>query len=291
MAVVGAGALVGAHGNHVDANPQVVADDGLMIESTFVTQDAHLVVHRNDDGEPGEIIGSVSVADGFHKNVRIALDSPPAGETTLWVVLHEDDGDGEFEPDEDPAMESFGSVAGTQVAVTPGDRAVYISAPSQTSQSVDDGSVRVERVAAPEDGHVVLRQIEDGEPGAVVGSAPVSAGTNENVTVEMNDSFVADQRQYFGVVAQLTTDDGDGEYGGEPAVTVGGEAVSTRLGLKKGGGSVSVNTAEPTATATESDADPESGSGGTLALPGFGAVVAVAALVALLAVAVRRSRD
>jgi hypothetical protein len=296
VAVAGTATLVGAHGNHVSVNPQVVAGDSVTVESAFVGQDAHIVVHEDDGGEPGAVLGSTFIGDGFHGSTTIDLDTAPDGETDLWFVLHRDDGDGEFDPESDEPLESFGSVAGTQVTVTTGDRPVYVAAPGQTSQDVSDGTLRVDRVAAAEAGHVVVRAIDGGDAGDVVGSTAVEAGVTENVTVELNETYVESQRQYFGVYATLTTADGDGEYDGEAAVTVGDETVHTQIGVRKGGG-VSVNTGANVSTGdetgadatTDASADGEANTGsGLLALPGFGAVLAVGVVAALLGAALLR---
>ncbi len=278
VVVAGAGALVAAHGNHVAANPQVVTEEGLLVESTFISQDGFVVVHRDDGGDPGEVIGHARVEQGYQENLRIGLDAMPDGEQRVWLVLHEDDGDGEFNPEDDPALESFGSVAGRQVMVRPGDRPVYVSAPSEASQSVADGTVTVERVAAAQEGRLLLQTVQGREPGEVVGSASVSAGLNRDVTVELNQSFVEEQGDYFGVYVTLA--DADGE-----AIEVGGDPVSTRLSLQKvDGGGVGVVTEE---TDDGSD-DAAGGSGGLLAQPGFGALVALGVLAALVALGVRR---
>ncbi|PSQ59900.1 hypothetical protein BRD18_02390 [Halobacteriales archaeon SW_7_71_33] len=285
VALAGGATLVAAHGNHVSANPQV-ADDGLVVESASVAGDGHLVVHRDDDGRPGEPIGHAGVEQGYHENVRVTLDADVGAETTLWVVLHEDDGDGEFDPADDPPLESFGSVAGRQVSVRPGDRPVYVSAPGQSAQRVDDGTVRVDRVAAAEDGRVEIRAVDGGQPGDVVGSTAVSAGVNENVTVDVDESFVAEQPEHFGVYVVLATAEGD-------VVDVGGEPVHSRLSLRTGdGGSddggdgdvdvVTATTDEAGGDGADDDGDDESG---VLALPGFGVVAALVAVVALLAAA------
>ena len=284
VALAGGATLVAAHGNHVSANPQV-ADDDLVVESAFVSEDGHLVVHRDDGGRPGEPVGHAGVEQGYHENVRVTLDAGVDAETTLWVVLHEDDGDGdgEFDPTDDPPLESFGSVAGRQVSVRPGDQPVYVSAPGQSAQRVDGGTVRVDRVAAAEDGRVEIRAVDGGRPGGVVGSTAVSAGVNENVTVDVDESFVAEQPEYFGVYVVLATAEGD-------VVDVGGEPVHSRLSLRTGddgsdgGGADGVDVVTATTDDAGGAGDGDE-SGGVLALPGFGVVIALVAVVALLAAA------
>jgi hypothetical protein len=166
---------------------------------------------------------------------------------------------------------------------------VYVSAPGQSAQRVDGGTVRVDRVAAAEDGRVEIRAVDGGRPGDVVGSTAVSAGVNENVTVDVDESFVAEQPEYFGVYVVLATAEGD-------VVDVGGEPVHSRLSLRTGdaGSDAGGDDGVDVVTATTDDAggagdgadgDGDDESGGVLALPGFGVVVALVAVVALLAAA------
>ncbi|MFC6733176.1 hypothetical protein ACFQH3_04170 [Haladaptatus sp. GCM10025707] len=44
---------VSAHGNHLSADSQVSGDGSVMVERLFVDQDSYLVLHADDEGEPG----------------------------------------------------------------------------------------------------------------------------------------------------------------------------------------------------------------------------------------------
>lgn len=284
VVVVAAGALVAAHGNGVSVSPQVVTEEGVLVESASITQEGYVAVHRDDGGEPGEVMGHASLEQGDNQNVRVPLDAMPDGQQRVWVVLHEDDGDGEFNAGDDPPLESFGSVAGRQIMVSPGDRPVYLSAPSEASQSVADGTVTVDRVAAAEDGRVLVQTVEGREPGDVVGSASVSAGVNEDVTVELDDGFVEEQGDYFGVYVTLANADGE-------AIEIGGESVSTRLSLQKAPADDGVGVVTDTATDGDQNGD-DGGSGGSLlAQPGFGVLLTVGVIAVLLVVGLRARRD
>jgi len=282
-ALVGAGAIVAAHGNGVSVNPQVVTEEGLLVESASITQEGYVAVHRDDGGEPGQVIGHARLDQGDNQNVLVGLDAMPDDEQRVWVVLHEDDGDGEFSAGDDPPLESFGSVAGRQVMVRPGDQAVYVSAPSEASQSVADGTVTVQRVAAAEDGQLLVQTVEGREPGEVVGSASVSAGVNQGVTVELDESFVEEQGDYFGVYVTLADADGT-------PVEVGGDPVSTRLSLQKAPADDGVDVV--TTEASDGGGGGNDGGGDSiLAQPGFGALIAIGVVAALLVVGLRARRD
>lgn len=74
-------------------------------ESVVVAESSHeesyvVVVHEDDGGAPGEIIGSEGDLDaGVNEDVTVELDeSLGAGEHTLHAMLHETDPEGEFGP-------------------------------------------------------------------------------------------------------------------------------------------------------------------------------------------------
>jgi hypothetical protein len=248
VTAVGAEAgVAGVHSNHVSVTPQVVTDGEVIVDSAFVLTDGYLVVHEDDGGEPGAVRSHRALSEGFHDDVRIDAGTVD-GRTDLYLVLHRDDGDGEFEPGEDPALTSFGRVAGERVTVTAGDQPVYLLSRSFAPDE-SDGTVTVDRVAAPDPALVVVRADAGGDRGRVVGTSTVPAGVSHDVTVGLSSSFYADQRDSFQVSVTLHRDDGDGEYDGEAAVTVGGEPVRTLLAATKGN-ATGVVTAPATATTT-----------------------------------------
>ncbi len=305
------------HTNDLTAPPQVVADGEIVVDSAFSSREGYLVVHRVDGDSPGEPLSWVAIEDGSHDNLRVPVEGLE-GTTEVWLVLHGDDGDREFEPGDDPPLYSFGEPAGARVPVAVGDSPVYLL--SQSFGPVDsDGSVTVERVAVDRPAHVVVRAYDDGDPGRVVGTTRVGPGTTRNVSVALSGGFYADQEDSFRTVVTLHEADGDGTYDGEDPVTVGGDPVQSLLVATKGS-SVGVvvatttdtrATPEPTTTegpdsdsgpaATTTPGSPATGDDttsapaatgdGGLAQPGLGGVLAVVSVVlALLALAVRRPR-
>lgn len=303
LAVSAAGVATG-HGNHIAAMPQVV-DGQVVVESFFMLREGWIVIHADDGGDPGEILGHTDASMGSHEAVSVTVDDgklPGDGTVTLWAVLHRDDGDGEFEPKEDPPLESFGSLAGTTFTARRGDGQVVVVAPGRDGQPTN-GTVRIRQVSTQREGFVALHDVERGSVGEPVGHAALSPGSHRNVSVRLDEAYFESESNRFDLEAVVYVDDGDGEF--EPdqdtPVAVGDERVSSRIAVRKvasnasagnesGDGSIVVTaTTSGNRTSVETVADDPGGGGGPMPAPGFGPVAALVALVAVaLLLAARR---
>lgn len=320
------GGLAAGHGiNHLSADPQVSADGVVRMESVFATEDGFVVLYR-DDGE-GE---TAVAARPFSASTRDVADVPvpiPADEwadlpqnATLRAALHQDDGDGEFDPATDPPLTSFGGVAGESFVVRRGPTAYVGAASGAGIQRSADGIVEVRSVRLPDSGYIVLRNSAGGVPAEVVGVTALDAGNHTNVSVELDGAFFAARpaNGTFSVWAHVYRGDGDGTFdAGDRPIPAGNETVGTRFGVEKvvpgrtptptlGEGSV-VRTATPTDTPPSASPSPTAartpGSTGTPAEgttttdprttdgagTGFGFVVVVLALVLSALALVRRA--
>lgn len=279
---------VAAHVNHVSADPQASSDGTLVAETAYVANDGHLVVHRDDGGEVGEPVGHVplSADGGLQTDVGVRIDGAAWDDWDArhaWLVLHTDDGDGRFEPDEDPVLRTFGQVSGERIAVARGDRAL-VTARGFAPQRVDETnrSVLVRNATLPADGALVVRNASDGR---VLARTSLSAGSHRNVTLALPESFVASHDRFTAEAALVNGT-------GEP-VTAGGAPVATTFGVRTLGGDASatgtagVTTPSATAGGAESDATDRTatgdtpGSGTGVGGPGFGAQAALASLALL----------
>jgi len=276
VAVPPLGGVVTGHGiNHLGADPQASADGVVRMESVFATEDGFVVVYRDRDGRPGEVLAhrpfSASTRDVYDVAVRVpeaAWAGLPAN-ATLRAVLHGDDGDGTFDPATDPPLSSFGGVAGESFVVRRGATA-YVGASSGAGIGRSaDGTVRVRSVRLPEPGYLVLRNSSGGVPAEVVGVTALDAGHHANVTVALDDAFFAARpaNATFSVWAHVYRDDGDGTFdAGDRPIRAGEGAVGTRFGVEKvlpgrtptptpGEGSI-VTTATPTAIPSTTPGSP-----------------------------------
>lgn len=221
------------HANHVTVDAQVTAGGSVLVETVFAAEEGWLAVHADDEGDPGAVLGARQVESGFRTDVRVEMDDGAASNRTAWVVLHGSDGDGSFDPEEDEPLESFGSAVVERFELAVGDRPAVVTAREFRPQEARDGTVVVRRVAMPSDGHLAVHADAVG-PGDVVGSRALAAGTHENVTVPVNDSFLAGE-ETVTAWAVLHADDGDGTLDAEDApLRVENEFVGTRFGVRGG---------------------------------------------------------
>lgn len=317
LATVAAGVAV-AHGNHATATPQVSANGTVVVEQAFLSTDGHLVLHADDDGQPGRVIGHRSLDRGRYTDLQVAIEPAVwrnvSGTTTVWATVHEDDGDGAFEPGDDSLLFWFGEPAGSRIPLRKGDAPVVVVAGG--SASAGSQSVPVQRVALASRGHVVVHSAATGTgtdasddngtgaPGAVLGHRTLSAGTHSDVTIPIEPP--ADAGSVRSVQVVIHDDGGDGAFGeGDQPVRVGGEPVASGYTLELNGSgqstpgvntpspAVQVNTPSPSPATAGTDTPTPDGSPEPQATtttssnasgPGFGVVGSLVA-VALLAVA------
>lgn len=296
LAVAFGAGLAVAHGNHATAHPQVSANGTLVVEQVFLTEPGYLVVRADDDGTPGRVLGSRSLDQGFYTGVSVSFDASHwenvTGNTTVWTVLHADDGDGQFDPATDDLLYWFGDPAGDRFSVGKRSGAGYVVTGGGSGTTT--GELLVSRVALPEAGHVVVHEQANGSLGRVRGSQPLSAGTHSDVRVPVN--LTANRSQWPPLSVAIYTDDGDGTLdSADSVVRVAGDPVASPLGRQRAVPTRSPgivtptpgnpSTAEPTTARGETDASPTTSADGA----GFGVPVTVIAGVLVVLAARRRA--
>lgn len=292
--LVGAG-VVGAHSvNYVSADPQVTPDGTVLVEGAFVEESGWAVLHEQTEDGYGAALGATRLPhrNAFYTDIAVTIeDEAWANWTTqeVVVVLHGEDGDGEY-TNADPPLGGFGVVVTDRFVVAAGDRAV-VTGEDDFPQRTGEPAVTVRRATLPERGHLVVRNRT--ADGRVVGVRTLDAGTYENVSVAVNESFYAARRGSFAAHVAIHRTDGDDEFeGDEPAVRAGNETVATRFSVEPARQGGLVTTPVPTtapddgAGATAAGTPEPTDSGGQA---GFGPVAAVVA-VAVVALAAARRR-
>lgn len=311
-----AGLVVGvvpgaAHINHVEADAQHSADGTLLLEWQFVGADGWVVVRADDDGEPGEPLGHkrVSSESGFQTDTNVSVSESAwadiEGSQKVWVVLHRE-GEGEgFDIDDDPMIESFGQPAGTRVTIEKADESARVAAQGFSPETVENGSVTVRRAELPTEGFLAVHQVdadsasdlEESDIGSAVGVVSLDAGVHENVTLELDDSYLAsadEQELLFATVYR-----GDEPFDPESAeqLTAGETTVGTTFGVRLPAENAStatptpeeadlVNTPPPTETPPETASADDAETEGNGA--GIGIVGGILAVLATLLAARRR---
>jgi len=100
-----------------EVTPSVTVQDQEIVNESVVVQEVmsdgpgFIVIHADEEGAPGPVIGYTAVEHGQNLNVVVSIDVEMATDT-LWAMLHEDtDETGEFAfPETDPPVEVEGEV-------------------------------------------------------------------------------------------------------------------------------------------------------------------------------------
>jgi hypothetical protein len=261
---------VSAHVNDVRADPQVSADGTVVVETAYVADDAWLAVYGDDDGSRGELLGVRRLdGAGFRTDFPVTIDGEhwsdwPEGEArTVHVALHNDEGSGGFDREEDEVLTFFGREATDRFTLERGTEA-YVGTRAFSPQETDGPSVTVRTVRLPADGHLVARNVtgaggENETALEPVGATALDAGTHGNVTVELDEDYYERQGSRVRIAFSLYRDDGDGSFDADDEpVRAGSETVTTIVRLNRtdasgGGGGTDGGGGSAVTTATATD--------------------------------------
>lgn len=217
--------------NVINANDQFLENGALRIASVTAAQRGWLVVHSDAEGRPGPVLGQTLVNAGTTANVLVYLN----GDVTdvLWPMLHVDTGvEGEYE---------FGTVEGADGPVRVGESVAVLPVWTVPHIRVADQDVSSMMMGAPTlvaksvlsegPGWLVVHSEAEGGPGPVLGFAPLEAGLNTDVAVELDADGLTDY-----VWPMLHVDTGvAGEYefgtvqGADGPVRVGDQVVMVQV--------------------------------------------------------------
>ena len=177
----------------ITAADQDISEDGLVrIESVTLTNPGWVVIHADDQGAIGPILGFTFVGAGETADVVVHIPWRQ-GTPVLHAMLHEDNGRVnrfDFPEDDLPVLVTGEPVVTSFQATYPPDVLVL-------DQPVISGTVTVERVISNGPGWLVVYQDEGGSPGLIIGSAPLVDGLNEQVPVSVRESGVTPQLFIF----------------------------------------------------------------------------------------------
>jgi len=259
-------APVVAHVDHVETDDQVSADGTLRLEWEFVGSDGWVAVRADDGGDPGRGLGHrrANPEQPFRTDTTVGIDEAAwadwNGSRDVWVVLHREDGGEGFDPAEDPLRTGLdGEPAGSRITVERADAPASVTAQGFQPETSTDGTVTVRRVELPEDGFVAVHPVDadvaanaaDEDVGDPVGAVQLDAGVHENVTVELEEAYLAtvDTEELFSAVLYTGSEGFEAES--TAPVTVDDALVRTTFGVEFRGDVVE----GPTPTPTEPDED------------------------------------
>ncbi len=142
-----------------------------------------------------------------------------------------DEGLGDATAEAEPTAEATAEVAATATSEPTAE--ALSPAVAVSDQELSEGTVTIDAVTAAEPGWIVIHADDNGGPGPVIGFAPVAAGENENVVVEVDEAGLTETLH-----AMLHVDAGvAGEYefpGEDGPVTVDGTVVMQPFTLSGG---------------------------------------------------------
>ena len=164
-----------------------VSQDGVLtVDSVLSSQNGWVVIHTFDDEVVGELVGIVHVDSGLTRDVQVPLRWREASAFLLVTLLADNGRIDTYEPELDTPIRVAQQDVQFSIEVTlPIDVVVY-------DQPLVDGFVTIERVVSPEDGWLAIYHEENDGLGLIIGYAPIKAGVNEQVLVDVIDSAVTD---------------------------------------------------------------------------------------------------
>jgi len=78
--------------------PEQAGGSEIFIENTVLQNAGFVVIHKEENGKPGEIIGASDLLQvGTKKNFLMDIDEEVVEGDTLFAMIHTDDGDGVFD--------------------------------------------------------------------------------------------------------------------------------------------------------------------------------------------------
>ena len=97
------------------------AGSELSLGSVSVGQDASVVIHKEQKGGPGAVIGTASVKKGTYQNLSVTLSEPVKSGDNIYPMLHPDtNGDGSYESAEEgtPLNDAAGNPVIVKVTIS-----------------------------------------------------------------------------------------------------------------------------------------------------------------------------
>jgi hypothetical protein len=144
--------LTGGMRASVTVEDQAIENDTVVVQRAVSDGPGWIVIHADDAGQPGEVIGNAALSDGENTDVSVEIDTEMATET-LYAMLHIDDGEeGTYEfPDGDPPAEVEGNVVVQSFQVTGGLEEEPAAQEDATETPVDEEEEEATETPAEEE--------------------------------------------------------------------------------------------------------------------------------------------
>jgi len=223
------------------ASDQLVTGDSVTIDAVTVSGPSWVVIHSDNNGAPGPVLGQTLVQAGTTQDVAVTLAAD--GRTNLlWPMLHVDDGTaGTYEFDGSSGLDNpvvmNGQVATNFFSTVPlmraSDQVLMFGDNSMTPQNMMVQMLRIDSVLCDSPCSVVAHMDADGAPGPVSGFTLLPAGLSTNVDIILSGGLTD------VMWPMLHVDDGtvgtyefDGSSGLDNPVVVNGEVVTFPVNVR-----------------------------------------------------------
>ncbi len=161
-------------------------DGRIVFDSVLAGEDGWVVVHNFDDEELGDLVGIVHVESGLTRNVEVPLRWREASNQLVARLLQDNGQIQTYEPEIDtPVQVAQNEIKQAFEVRLPVDVVVF-------DQPLEEGFITVEKVTSPDDGWLAVYHDDNGQLGLIIGYAPIKAGLNEQVPVDVIDSAITD---------------------------------------------------------------------------------------------------
>lgn len=187
-------------------NSQLVKD-AVWAESVSSVGPGFLVIHADNGGSPGEVIGFAPVNDGVNVGVSVPVDASKLT-AVVFPMLHTDTGVvgtyefGEVEGADTPQMGVDGRPLFYPIMAKPG--ITY-------SGKLADGVITVDAALIDVQGWLVIHADNGGKPGPVLGFTPLVRGLSTNIAVTVSADGLTDT--VFPMLHVDTGEPGTYEFG------------------------------------------------------------------------------
>lgn len=219
----------------------------VVVDKVVMDQQGWLVIHAEDGGQPGPVIGYVEVPEGVSTEVYIEI-IPDEITQTLYAMLHLDaDPLSEFDfPEGNDApvtvdgevvvtpfnaiteidMDDEEQVEGDGEESSMAEDALQVPRIVNPRQRLADGTIVIDKVYMDQSGWVVIHADQGGQPGPVIGYKQVPEGISTEVYIQISNEDATP-----ALYAMLHVDSEPlGEFnfpdGDDVPVTVDGEVVT-----------------------------------------------------------------
>lgn len=173
----------------IEVADQAIAENGVLtLAAAEFIEPTWVLIHADEDGEIGPVVGRRLMEPGVHENVPLTIDWRRAT-PVLYAVLHEDSGETglmEFPDGDMPILWNGAPIVASFKATYPPEVLVY-------DQPVIDGAITVERAISEGPGWVVIYNEAEGQPGFIIGTEALEDGLNEGITVALLEAAITPQ--------------------------------------------------------------------------------------------------